>query len=275
MLRTLYRSISNGLKRIRWRKETKHMSLYIGMPSTAEAFQPDGKILVVAPHADDELIGCHQLILNHRENVVLFYCAFLGSNQNESNRRTREKEFLDYAHAMDVRYIISSPGNVLNDLRLAINDIKPSYLLLPTIVDWHSEHRLINELCLDLFPSTSSPIKICWYHISIPIPRDFINSFVDMSKEQHNYKWGLMKKCYPSQLHMDIARFRFVEKLHGIEKRYCDSYRVLSVNEWQQSTEFALKMRDDFSVLKSSLGNLTQMYELSNGFYSKISITRA
>ena len=62
MLKKLYRDYVNCMKRRRWMKETKEIKQFIGLPSTAKEFHADGKILVIAPHADDELIGCHRLI---------------------------------------------------------------------------------------------------------------------------------------------------------------------------------------------------------------------
>ena len=268
MLKKIYWAYCNYRNRKRWDKEINDMSPLVGLSHVAE-FQPEVKILVIAPHADDELIGCHQLMVNNKNKVVVFYCGYLGSNQCESNRLTRESEFINYVNNIGVQYIVSSQRKVSEELGLVLRNYKPDVICLPSYIDWHREHRQINDICFSIIPKSAPETTVCWYHISIPIPKSFINSVSLMSLAQHSYKWDMMKTFYKSQLHMDTNRFQYVERIHGLANSYAETYCIMSVQEWCANL-VKIHESGDFDILKQTLGDIKKMYTMSDSFYCQL-----
>ena len=268
MLKKLYRYFVNCMKRRRWVKETKEIIQFIGLPSTAKEFRADGKILVIAPHADDELIGCHQIISHYTNNVTVFYCSYLGSNHDESNRVIRENEIREFTKHKNVDLVTSCPSNVPRDLVDIIRALQPEIIFLPSIVDWHPEHRLVNTKLADII--NVCPDTIGWYHVSMPIPREYINAYCSMTTEQLMTKWSEMRTFYHSQLHMDLERFILVERLTGKKETAIESYLLLSKDDFVRKVENSRFYEKELNSLKSTLGNLNFMYDKTLKIYNAI-----
>ena len=60
-----------------------------------------GKVLVVAPHADDELIGCYGLYINGLVSNTL--CVNMGDGKNEKSE-IRKKEFVQFCKKHRQKY---------------------------------------------------------------------------------------------------------------------------------------------------------------------------
>lgn len=256
-------------KKSKWRKELKSLDLDT-IPSSINEFKTDKRILVLAPHADDELIGCYQLIKNHYDTVTVLYCSFLGSNYSDSNKRTREKEFVSFVQTVNCDYIISSPDRVKEDIRTFINQSMPEFIFLPSVVDWQHEHRKLNNLCNEVVEENMD-LKIGWYHVSLPIPIDYINSYSLMSNKDFEEKWAVMNSCYTSQLHMDIERFRFVEKSIPNDNCALETYSILTIHNWKKMIANAHIIQPELNALKECLGNMKKMFCLTNNIYRTIS----
>ena len=130
----------------------------------------EGEILIIVPHADDELIGCHQFIRHNINNATLFYCGFTGKNKTQENHIVRLDEFKKYCEQSNCKYVVSSE-NVKEDLYSYLDEAKPDIVAIPSMVDWHSEHRVINYYIRDYINSHRNPCikSVLWYHLSVPL----------------------------------------------------------------------------------------------------------
>ena len=270
MVRELYKAYIDFCNRIKWRIKIRNIQSLIGCSHDTGVFHTEGDILVIAPHADDELIGCHQMMVNHSSQVTVFYCGFLGSNLNENNRKKRKKEFVEYVQTIGVNFFLSTPDHLIEDLEDTIITLSPSFVFLPSFVDWHPEHRKINDICIPLFERYIPNSKVCWYHVSMPIPRDYITIVSNLTRKQHECKWELMKNIYKSQLHMNIKRFRFVESLHADGSNYAETYILLSLSNWQEAINTLSGMIKELDSLKIILGEIDIMYIRCYNIYAKI-----
>lgn len=241
------------------------------MPNNIPEFKmdKDDRLLVIAPHADDELIGCHSLISRFTSQTKVFYCSFLGHNTAEENRLTRQSEFCDYMQEMNADYEISSPNNLTADLSKTIRDYKPTFIALPSFIDWHPEHRLINSVLLDV-DTIQTDVKILWYHVSLPLPQLFINKCLLMNKVQHYGKWNTMKALYKSQLNMDIERFKFIESIYGKKGQALETYLSLGSKEWKKALNILSDKEQELDDLKQTLGNIARMLKDTERIYKTI-----
>lgn len=268
MLRELYHSYRSTVKHLKWRLQAKKIT-HLTHVSNAVPFTCDGPILIIAPHADDELIGCHRLIRNNAEKITILYCAFLGSNYSEQNRQVRQREFEHYARMQGCDYAISSPEQLQSKLITLIHQLNPAYIFLPSFVDWHPEHRLINKILIETFKAITMNVRIGWYHISLPIPGIFVNSYSEMDEKQQHEKWETMAACYPSQMHMDISRFKFIENLGNSSATLAEAYVILPISKWKTAVE-TVSDETELNSLKMTLGNIKSMYIETTNVYKQI-----
>lgn len=232
----------------------------------ATPIKPIRRILVIAPHADDELIGCYQLLKDYSDLITVLYCSFLGSDYSEKNRIKRENEFLTFIRTVKCNYIISSPNRVKEDTQLFIKQNNPEFVFLPSVIDWQHEHRLLNYLCNEII-NESSNLRIAWYHVSLPIPGDYVNAYSEMSELDNKEKWRMMEACYTSQLHMDIDRFRFVDWTIGNTKSAFETYCILKISNWKKLLIAAQSIQPELDNLKYCLGDMGKMFNQTKQAY--------
>jgi len=128
-------------------------------------------VLVVAPHPDDETLGCGGSILRHKENgdEVHWYIMTKISEQGgyaeeKIKKRKTEIEAVSQAYAFDSFYQacnestfldIIPKANLIKELSSFILSIKPNILYIPYRNDVHSDH----EVCFDVAVSCSKSFR--------------------------------------------------------------------------------------------------------------------
>ena len=121
------------------------------------------KILVIAPHPDDEVLGCGGTIASHVKNgddvhLCVATVAY-APDWSESLIKKREKETEKSAKILGIKKIhkLNFPTAKLdtigqkeiNDsLKNLINKIKPEVVYIPHQYDLHKDHRIIFESSL-------------------------------------------------------------------------------------------------------------------------------
>lgn len=115
------------------------------------------KVLVIAPHPDDETLGCGGTLLKHQaQGNEIHWLICTAMDESHSYFKTREQEIkevasiyqftsvhnlkLKTAHADEytMSELVSSISNI-------INTVKPNILYLPFCHDVHSDHRKLFE----------------------------------------------------------------------------------------------------------------------------------
>lgn len=116
------------------------------------------KILVIAPHPDDEAIGCGGTLCNHAARGARITVVFLTSGElglqrlpREQAWKTRETEankagkILGIASADFLRLPDGSVGDHITNgaklLRRILKREKPDLIYLPHAQEWHSDHK--------------------------------------------------------------------------------------------------------------------------------------
>jgi N-acetylglucosamine malate deacetylase 1 len=119
------------------------------------------KVLVVAPHPDDETLGCGGTLLRLAEQgAQLGWLIVTGLTDHYSDAQRKERDStidrVSAAYDFDKTYSLDLPttaldtlpmGDIIEVISNAINDFQPDWLLLPHHGDVHSDHRIVFDAC--------------------------------------------------------------------------------------------------------------------------------
>jgi LmbE family N-acetylglucosaminyl deacetylase len=118
--------------------------------------------LIIAPHADDEILGCGGIL---DKNCFVYYCGINETKWNQKNKiidaghristNKRFKEIERTANFLGFRYEINLNSNVntytesefIPIFEELINRIKPEKIFLPSSVGYNQDHRTIFNAC--------------------------------------------------------------------------------------------------------------------------------
>ena len=164
------------------------------------------RILVIAPHPDDEVLGCGGTILKHsKKGDEVFLCVVTKTytpDWSEEDTKVRKKEveasnkilgikktyFLDYPTVK----LDTVPQKELNDaISKIVKNVKPDIALIPFIGDLNRDHRIVSESSLvALRPSVNFSVKKIWSYETIsetewalPVKKNMFrpNVYIDIS----------------------------------------------------------------------------------------------
>ena len=197
-------------------------------------------VLVIAPHPDDELIGCAGTIRKHVENGDSVYvCIATIGHFNEFRidliKRTREEDFnaLNDLGVDDVFYLDLFANSLSAIKQAQINEpvsnvvakVRPDVAYIPFRGDIHYDHKAVADSALvALRPKFGvKPCKIYAYEVPSEtgwdapyIQNAFIpNSYVDISSQIEAKKSAL--RMVSSQI-PETADARSVESLVALAK---------------------------------------------------------
>ena len=120
------------------------------------------RVLVLAPHMDDEVIGCGGSLLKHRdENRELAVVYFTdGSHFMENSTdcktlsmiRRREAEQVGYQLGLNPYFLnipdrtLSYNGKVVRQIMSILQEYQPNIVYLPHCGEADYEHRVVNKI---------------------------------------------------------------------------------------------------------------------------------
>ena len=157
----------------------------------------NGNVLVLAPHPDDEVIGCGGTIHKHVHNGANVTVVYMTDGRHGSSAlldasdekqkilqqklietRKREAElcmqtlgiqkgiFLD-----SERITLSASGNLSQQIRKIIRSFKPDLVYLPFFWEEQSDHRAANQILLEATDNSNfrfnSYFRNTWFFSSI------------------------------------------------------------------------------------------------------------
>lgn len=118
--------------------------------------------LVIAPHPDDESLGCAGTILKNKSNKLNNYCIYV-TNFSRKNKKLKNKKLqikkvsklLGFKKIFELKYEPSTLDQIakkelINKFKKIIDTIKPDLLYVPNDGDAHSDHKIVFD-CLKPF----------------------------------------------------------------------------------------------------------------------------
>ena len=190
------------------------------------------KILVLAPHPDDEVLGCGGTIKKYsKKGDEIYLCIVTKAytpDWSEEFLKNRPKEIEESNKILGIKktYFLdfptvkldTIPQKDLNDSILeVINQIRPQILYLPHGGDVHKDHRLVFEAALSMSrPSSNVSVKkiLCYETLSETeqgkgLKEFVVNTYEDITNEIETkieamkaYKSEIKEYPHPRSLEM-------------------------------------------------------------------------
>jgi len=117
------------------------------------------KILIIAPHPDDETLGCGGTLLRHQaEGDEIHWCIITamrtdeGFSQEERDRQDREISTVAKQYNFSSVYKLDYPtakldtiplGEIIQKISAIFQNVSPQIVYLPYFDDVHTDHRAV------------------------------------------------------------------------------------------------------------------------------------
>ena len=195
--------------------------------------QKTDKCLIIAPHPDDESIGCGGILNLNPEN---FDVICLTSPSEE--RKEEFKAAMDFAGIKNYQMYDLEDKHIIDgyDKFKVINISNYDYIFIPFVFDQHKDHKAVSLLLEKHLKNTKHKenLKIVYYEVwsAMSLPQ----FFVDISKVAQ-------KKAEIINLHKSqIATKDYAQKILGLNSYrgllksidYVESFSILNTKEFSQ-----------------------------------------
>lgn len=185
------------------------------------------RVLVIAPHPDDEAIGCGGMICAHRRASDSVHVVFMTSGERgiegrpaDEVRTIREAEAAAAAKVLDLtgvdflrladQGLAGSVELAASRLRSVIEKVKPRYIYLPHTGENHPDHAAILPIVSAALKGMKDGVELRGYEVWTPMaeytwPEDVTRYMSDKLRAV---------RCYRSQL----AVFRYDRAVRGLNQ---------------------------------------------------------
>jgi len=198
---------------------------------------PQEKVLIIAPHPDDDVIGCGGAIIQHvqqEDEVAIIYLSdgSLGfpqgvrpsASERAEMAKKREAEATKAAKIMGVKNInfwrfkdgaIQTNKTTIKLLENLLLSYKPDIIYCPFPLDDHPDHIEAGKMLYEALRITDSQARICCYEVWMPLVANKILKI----DQQAQKKFEALGK-HESQL----ASRNYVEAIRGLNKYRAGMY---------------------------------------------------
>ena len=257
------RRIAGRIKRIikrrmtmrSWEKEAKELRAKI-KPLGLAAIPDSAKVLILAPHSDDEWIGCSQIIINCPNTTI---CSMeMEGGDDIQKHNVRIGEMRNIANLFSREFLTIS-FDKKQSLVSIIKKLSPDYICVPSIYDWHPEHVQVIDFLKEAILQSEYTGKVLSYQVSVPMPTPLCHVAYPMSSEEQAYKWEIFSKYYTTQAFMPVMRFKKQEEINGA---LCDAfsaevYSCHNAQDWTRHVTSTSLGNEETLLVKSNLNNIS------------------
>lgn len=186
--------------------------------------------LVIAPHPDDEVIGCGGTVHNlTKQGSKVDVLIVTGGKNVEGNNlsETRKQEARDATAILGVNRLsflefeeenIRPAARLEEALQAKIEDIQPAIVFAPNIFDNHPDHILIGQGLLNAAKACRFEFQCYFFEVWTPL---VANTFIDITSEVETKTRAL--EAHQSQVNttplkemiLSLNRYRAIAALSG------------------------------------------------------------
>ncbi len=221
-------------------------------------------ILIIVPHADDDLIGCFTII-NRFKQVYAYYIGDY-SNLNKESILRRDSEFNQFANSQNLKIVNKRSENHSYNIKNAINALNINIIVTPDFNDWHVDHQCASKYVIDCLNSLYFKPMLLTYSVTVPKPFFKKSYFLPMDKQMQEKKWNMFNRFYISQRFMPVFRFKLQERINaiGIKDTYaCELFTTYSYDEFIKSFN-ERPMNQERSYIRENIINIKKIRQYSD-----------
>ncbi|UZE95133.1 PIG-L deacetylase family protein [Alkalimarinus alittae] len=197
---------------------------------------PGKKVVVLAPHPDDEVFGCGGT-LNQMANagaditVLIVTDGVLRSEHTHQNTPAAIAEFKAQAkkrhdESIKAAKTLNYPapiflglqdgellqnGNLANDIKKHLANTPYDLLLAPSIWEMHRDHRAVAQAALTLIKEAPHNCQLAFYEVGVPLLPNYMvdisNSQPQKNEAMQHFQSQLTTQAYADQIR-GLNRFR-------------------------------------------------------------------
>jgi len=252
------------------------------IPYTATTSLPKGKVLVLAPHPDDEIFGCAGAIIQHIAQgdpvkVIIVTDGSAATNHSDTNSRLdyieiRKQESRQAAKILGygipefwdiVDRTLTYDERLIQGLCDSIQTNEISQVYAPSLAEIHPDHNVLANLAVEA--TRRCKITLTMYEIGIPLRPNILLDITPYLKQKKK-----AMDCFASQLKIQDYR-RHILCLNGYRSytlppqvivaeayyRFDDDYPTLAITPTQLVQDFVKLTQELDRVYKSRSWRLT------------------
>jgi LmbE family N-acetylglucosaminyl deacetylase len=226
------------------------------------------KVLVLAPHMDDETIGCGGTLALHAKRGAQITVMFLTDGRNGSSdinalsaeeRQRRQQEYIEI-RTTEARAALQRLGAnkmicldaedgalsqctwAAEKLRDVLRRMQPDLVYVPFYLEEHVDHRAASQVLLDAVAGTSLQFQCIGYEVWTPLfPNCLvrIDSSVEIKKQALQEYRSQLQQC--DYLHASIGlnahRSAGLLQQPGSTGGYAEAFHVTSLAQYREQFE--------------------------------------
>lgn len=176
------------------------------IPYQASACFPAEHILVLAPHADDEIFGCGGLLgLSAAQGIGMTLVILTGGSARGDDQATRLMESHAAAKCLSLPealcWDLEDRGLVFGEslisrIEQCIRETGADLVLAPSPQEIHPDHFVTAQACIAATMRFGSDVRLAFYEIGAPLPNP--SHLVDISVVREKKEAAM--RCFVSQL---------------------------------------------------------------------------
>ncbi len=199
---------------------------------------PAKHVLVIAPHQDDESIGCGGTVIKHVNTGGKAEMVFCTSGEEKRMYETEQavkilgaktNHFLQF----EIRSLYSNTSKLAERFTELFDKIKPEIIFLPFMIDNHQDHIAVSKAFVKANKKKKINSLVYAYSVwTTMIP----NVVVDISQQWEMKKQAI--ECYKTQtegrdyitMASSVSKYWAVVKGNNIQ--YCESFFKATAGEY-------------------------------------------
>lgn len=168
------------------------------------------RVLVLAPHPDDEVFGCGGAIMRHIEqhvpvHVIIVTDGAYGVSPDETTAYTRQRRNESIAAAAILGYgtpvFWQQPDRglyygekLIGEISTAIHDTQADLIYAPSVYEIHPDHRALAMAALEAVRRCENPVQLALYEIGQPFQPNLLLDISDLAARKME-----AMRCFASQ----------------------------------------------------------------------------
>ena len=213
---------------------------------------PNDKILVIAPHPDDESLGCGGFMLKYAKQIDSFCFLSSGIEPNAKEKSdVRMSEWnaaqkfigcnnLGICELYGTKPLLPRIKENMDYYLKTLDTSKYDYIFMPHLDDNHPEHKYIaGDIMRNIFIQNGykSKAQICFYEVWKPLhnPNDFVE-IDSVAKEKllalYKTQWTV---CNLPKKILGLNRYRGVDPYPFVD--YAEAFCVVPIHQYMKCTK--------------------------------------